>query len=208
MTKNNGYISGWLEVTWDNTAFALTSVDYTDIMPMNTAVVDPEDPEAAVIENTGSYRIYVGDHITQGRENFTDVGNALTLNFEILPEAVPGEYPIGVSGSEFVQTDLEAPDLKVAVAPGSIELTGFELLLGDVDLDGKVDVFDASSIQKSIAGTSGYPNYDKLKKDSVTFRIADVDKDGKVDIFDASLIQKYVAGDKNAQTYGIGEPLK
>ena len=80
-------------------------------------------------------------------------------------------------------------------------------LLGDVDGDKKVDIFDASSIQKSIAGMSGYPNYNTLDKNSVDFKIADVDKDGKVDIFDASLIQKYIAGDASAKFYGIGQPM-
>lgn len=80
-------------------------------------------------------------------------------------------------------------------------------ILGDVDGDGKVDVFDASSIQKSIAGMSGYPNYNTMDKSDPKFRIADVDKDGKVDVFDASLIQKYIAGSTAAQTYGIGEVL-
>lgn len=78
---------------------------------------------------------------------------------------------------------------------------------GDVDQDGKVDIFDASSIQKSIAGTTGYPKYSTMDKTSLEFRVADVDKDGKVDIFDASLIQKFIAGNTEAKTYGIGEPI-
>lgn len=84
---------------------------------------------------------------------------------------------------------------------------GETALLGDVDGDGKVDIFDASSIQKSIAGTSGYPNYSSIDENSAQYKVADVDKDGKVDIFDASLIQKFIAGNTVAQTYGIGEPI-
>ena len=80
-------------------------------------------------------------------------------------------------------------------------------LLGDVDGDGKVDIFDASSIQKSIAGTSGYANYNTMDKSDPKFKVADVDKDGKVDVFDASLIQKFIAGDTAAKQYGIGEPV-
>lgn len=79
--------------------------------------------------------------------------------------------------------------------------------LGDTDGDGKVDVFDASYIQKAIAGTTGYPDYSQLGSSSAAKRLADIDRDGKVDIFDASLIQKYIAGDTVAQSYGIGAPL-
>ena len=80
--------------------------------------------------------------------------------------------------------------------------------LGDVDADGKVDIFDVSSIQKSIAGMLGYVNYKLLDADDLQLRVADVDADGKVDIFDASLIQKWMAGNTAAQTYGIGEPME
>ena len=84
---------------------------------------------------------------------------------------------------------------------------GETVLLGDVDGDGKVDIFDASSIQKSIAGMGGYPNYGTMDKNLAEFKVADVDKDGKVDIFDASLIQKFIAGDTSAKAYGIGQPM-
>ena len=80
-------------------------------------------------------------------------------------------------------------------------------LLGDVDGDGKVDIFDAASIQKSLAGKTGYVNYKTLSADDLQFRIADVDGDGKVDIYDVSLIQKWMAGNAAAQTYGIGDPI-
>ena len=80
-------------------------------------------------------------------------------------------------------------------------------ILGDVDGDDKVDIFDVSSIQKSIAGVSGYVRYDTLDSSDPKLRVADVDGDGKVDIFDAALIQKWMAGSAAAQTYGIGQPM-
>ena len=80
-------------------------------------------------------------------------------------------------------------------------------VLGDVDRDGKTDIFDASSIQKSIAGMNGYPKYDAMNQAELAFRIADIDRNGIVDIFDASLIQKFIAGDTAARQYGIGEAL-
>ena len=93
----------------------------------------------------------------------------------------------------------------VAITPEAAAVTG--ALLGDVDGDGKVDIFDAASIQKSLAGKTGYVNYKTLSADDLQFRIADVDGDGKVDIYDVSLIQKWMAGNAAAQTYGIGDPI-
>ena len=80
--------------------------------------------------------------------------------------------------------------------------------LGDVDGDAKVDIFDASAIQKSLSGMSGYAKYDTMDKNDMRFQVADVDGDGKVDIFDASLIQKYIAGDATAKAYGISKPME
>ena len=82
-----------------------------------------------------------------------------------------------------------------------------EPVLGDVDGDGKVDIFDASAIQKGLAGMEGYPNYAELDEADTDFILADIDGDGKVDVFDASLIQKWIAGDASAQSYGIGEAI-
>ena len=63
-------------------------------------------------------------------------------------------------------------------------------LLGDVNSDGVVNIFDASAIQKSLAKKAGYINYkaieDAGETDRIEFRIADVHKDGHITIFDAS----------------------
>lgn len=69
-------------------------------------------------------------------------------------------------------------------------------LLGDVDGDGVVNIFDASAIQKHIAS---------MPVPSFNDQAADVDGDGVITIFDASLIQKYVAGTPIA--FPINQPL-
>ena len=81
-------------------------------------------------------------------------------------------------------------------------------LLGDADNNGAVNVFDASFIQKGLTGSSGYPEYSKMDKNSVEYRAADADGDGTVNIFDAALIQKYLSGAASAQSYGIGQKMK
>ncbi len=58
--------------------------------------------------------------------------------------------------------------------------------LGDVNLDGKINIFDVSSIQKHLAGI--------IEVDDVQLKLADTDKSGTVNIFDASRIQKHLAG--------------
>ena len=84
---------------------------------------------------------------------------------------------------------------------------GNERLLGDADKNGVVNVFDASYVQKGLTGTSGYPEYSKLDKSDIEYRVADVDGSGAVNIFDAAMIQKYLTGTASAQSYGIGDPI-
>lgn len=80
-----------------------------------------------------------------------------------------------------------------------------EVMIGDVDGDGKVDIYDASAIQKSLAGGKDSVDYGALSKDDPRFIAADIDGNGAVDIYDASLIQKWIAGDTSAAGYKIGE---
>lgn len=70
------------------------------------------------------------------------------------------------------------------------------VLLGDVDGDGFVNIFDASAIQKRIANAA---------VSTFNVQAADVDGDGEITIFDASLIQKFLAG--IPVIYPINEPL-
>lgn len=58
-------------------------------------------------------------------------------------------------------------------------------MLGDVDLDGKVTILDATMIQRYLAKLS--------ELNSVQLANADTDKDGNVSILDATRIQRYIA---------------
>ena len=60
-----------------------------------------------------------------------------------------------------------------------------DILLGDLNGDNKVDITDATVVQKSVA--------ELIELDEKQKKAADTNKDGKVDITDATLIQKFVA---------------
>ena len=56
--------------------------------------------------------------------------------------------------------------------------------IGDANLDGKIDVSDATAIQKYIAKLLDFTEISKIN--------ADVDKNGIIDVNDVTLIQKYI----------------
>ncbi len=71
-------------------------------------------------------------------------------------------------------------------------------ILGDVDGNGKVNIKDATMIQKAVAKIISLTDAEQIR--------ADVNADAKVNIKDATAIQKYVA--KIETGLSIGEPIK
>ena len=61
-----------------------------------------------------------------------------------------------------------------------------KLLRGDANLDGEVDIIDASVIQRFLVNMKNL--------EDVAYRNADANNDGSVDIIDATTIQRYLAG--------------
>lgn len=74
-----------------------------------------------------------------------------------------------------------------------------EIALGDVDGNGKVDISDATTLQKYLAEYE-LPNRELIKL------CGDVDGNNKIDISDATTIQKYIA--EYELPYPIGEPIE
>ena len=70
-----------------------------------------------------------------------------------------------------------------------------KFFVGDVDLDGKITIKDATMIQKALA--------DLLTLSYESETLADVDRDGKITIKDATAIQKYIAGLESGTAVGI-----
>ena len=82
-------------------------------------------------------------------------------------------------------TDEEMAAIVEAAKPSSgDEATPDEFYLGDADGDGKVNVKDATAIQKQVAGF----------EITINEAAADADQNGTVNVKDATAIQKWVAG--------------
>lgn len=85
--------------------------------------------------------------------------------------------------------------IKAYLVSAGEEITG---LLGDVNLNGEVEITDATKIQRALC------EMDELTKTPLA--LADVDGDGEITILDATAIQRWIA-DMPTQAQGIGEPF-
>ena len=74
---------------------------------------------------------------------------------------------------------------------------GIELILGDVTLNGKVDLLDAISTQKFVVGLVEFNDMQKA--------CADTDKNDNINLFDCITIQKYTLG--SIEETDIGKPF-
>ena len=91
-----------------------------------------------------------------------------------------GTYEITVSATGYT-TDLVF----------SVDVTVAESTAGDVDMDGDVDVSDATETLTIYAKTAASLSVDQYTEEQL--RIADVDEDGDIDISDATAILTYYA---------------
>ncbi len=98
------------------------------------------------------------------------------------------------TGGEDNPTDSTEPSSGGEDKPTTPDVTG---LLGDANCDGKVNIKDATEIQKHIAGLV------TLSETGLT--LADVDNNSNVNIKDATAIQKHIAGMETG--FPIGEPF-
>ena len=129
------------------------------------------------------------EKVTIGEHNEGILDATIHYNYVISTEPEPTEpvttTPSEPAPTEPVVTDPETFVPMVTIPAGDI-VTGVGLVLGDSDGDGKVNVKDATMIQKAVAGM--------ITLSEVGNRFADVDGNGKVNVKDATAIQKWVAG--------------
>ena len=131
---------------------------------------NPTDPDAPVVTPS-----------TEPSENVTLPATDSSENEEPTAPTDNNDTPIIVPGTTADTQDTTSGDIRY--------------MMGDVDTNGKVNIKDATAIQKFIAKL--------ISLDGVALMSADVTDDNKVNIKDATAIQKYIA--KIEIPYIIGE---
>lgn len=127
----------------------------------------------------------VVDTQTKTTSSQTYTTTALSGRSDVIsPANATGNYSAGIINVVYLYNSSEPP---VTTNPTTQPITTpvKRILIGDVDMNGRISVLDATEIQKYIAEIV------LLSEDAVI--AADCDDDGRVSIKDATAVQKYIA---------------
>ncbi len=174
--KNNpGIASAKLKIAYNSEIFTLTNV--TDGGILGTSVHKPQMASPYTLS-------WVNDTATV---NFTANGTLATLTFAVDENAQTGNYPITVSYSydDYDIYNVDVEPIRFAVVNGNIEVT--DVIIGDVNGDGKVNNLDRVVLTRYLADWDDYP------ESAVDMIAADVNCDGKVNNLDRVILTRYLA---------------
>ena len=171
-----------------NIKFNCKSYDYTSIS--DNTVNLTSDGENKYIAFIADSKGKITVNTTADKEIIAEIsdseGNVLTVEeSEALLSAKLTEgnlYIISVKSSEISENTY---DINISFAPDS----PIEYALGDVNLDGYVDINDVTLTQLYLLGSAS------LSDDALS--LADFNKDNYISIIDATLIQKFIAASGN-----------
>lgn len=172
MIKNNpGITALQLNVSYSEKNLQLTSIENGELF--NDAITHSKLDKKPIIISWYS----------SSSEDESANGCLATLKFKILDGATNSN--ISITYDENNVFDSSFNNEKFDVINGSVSIVSSSYKIGDTNLDGKVNIIDATLIQKHLAQLV------TLSDDSL--KVADTNKDGKINIIDATLIQKYLA---------------
>lgn len=185
LEDNSGHINAQILVNWPKADFKVTDIDFSN--GFYTEYVEPPLPDT-----DGEVVLYVGDDLSE--ENITGNGKVATITFEVLTGATLGSKTIGFNTVQMcknVDGDLDLDDIENV---SGIELEVTNVLIGDVNRDGRVNILDATVIKRCLAGWNDY-QYARERPE------ADIDQNGKLNILDATIFARYLAGWKQYTDY-------
>lgn len=171
--NNPGIASTKLKINYDTNALTLKKV--TDAGVLGSTAHSPS--------LTSPYTLYWNNG--SATENFVANGTIATLEFEINEHAEKGTYPISISFTEDDIFNVNMDIVSLDSNDGEIEVT--DVILGDLDLDGKVNVKDNMILSRFVAE---WPEYNE---NTVNTAAADLNYDGKINVKDDMILSRHIA---------------
>lgn len=174
LAENPGIASMQLNVAYDDDKLTLVSV--SDSGNLGTAV------HSNNLSLNPCVLTWANDLVT---ENFTFNGDIVTLTFAVAEDAEIGETPITVTYDHDNYDIIDADGAPVAfeVVNGSVNIT--DVIIGDVNRDGRVNTQDRLILTRYLAKWTGYDEIDETA--------ADVNGDGRVNTQDRLILTRFLA---------------
>lgn len=175
--KNNpGLVSMRLNVNYDKDALTLLKVEDKGLLGNEMHSDNLSTMPYILYWNNGN--------ITT---DYVDNGEIVILTFSVAENAEIGYYPISIfydsANDDILNKDLE--NVELAIINGNIYVS--DVLLGDVNNDGKVTPLDDIYLARYLADWSGYA-------EKIDLLAADVNNDGKVTPLDNVILARNLAG--------------
>ena len=168
ITSNPGINTMKVTLDYDKTALELTAVENGDVFSeLEEVYLASEKP---IIINTNALT------------NTDAVGTAFTLKFKVKENAALGEYSLTLTHDPEDVFNLDEVSIPLTVTNGKITVT--DLLPGDANGDGTVNMKDSLLLRKHLAGWPVEAEVSAL----------DVNGDDVVNMKDALHLRKYLAG--------------
>ena len=157
-----------VEVTFDDTVLEYVDGSVAEAYAGKVVVAQTSVPNKIAITLNSEEEVVLEDVLA-------------TLKFKVIEMTTGSEIGFKVI-SVFAAEDEVVEMVKATYNAGIVKA---KVLKGDVNLDGKIDVYDAVAVLRSVAGITS------LNADAEV--AADVNNDGNINVLDATTILKYVA---------------
>lgn len=175
ISNNPGIASVLLTITYDESVLTLVEIEDTEIISGGN--------HSSTL--TSPYQLSWMNQTM--RENITGDGTIAVLFFEIAEDAEVGDYNINLSydfeNYDIVNADMEAVYFHTVDAT----ITVLDLMYGDVNRDGRVNLLDSTILARYVAK---WPDY---TASSLDLQAADVNNDGRVNLLDSTILARHVA---------------
>lgn len=186
LQNNPGIVSLRVKIGYDSSVLTMTGL--TD-----AGVLGTEVHQSYLEEGVAHYNLSANPYILYwdngaALENFIVNGTIATFTFAVSENAAVGDYPITATILDCFNYDLDDVDFTVVNGKVTVEAGNpAQVLIGDVNDDGKVNAFDRTTLARHIAKWDGYGEAD------INYAAADVNDDGKVNAFDRTTLARYIA---------------
>lgn len=154
---------------------------FSSITEFEGLLSGPHKPESRFVIKDSMGKVWLDEVIRYTSSNY--LINSTTTNCTFIPQKA-GEYTLHISSTDFYKECAEK----------TIHFKVFDMVYGDADANGLVNVMDATTIQRHLASI--------IADSEIELSLADCDTNDSVTVLDATYIQRFAASLEGSANVG------